>query len=376
MAVDLESLPEISFLETDPGVIESDGFAVYEAITGRSLSPGDPERLFIEALLFKIALLHQRVQEVAFLNLVAKSKRVALDHLGARVDCPRLKEAEASTTVRYMLAEARSEATIIPAGEKITPDSKVLFVLESALEIPAGQMSGDVRCVCEVAGAAGNGFVPGQISKMVKPLPYIASVANITTSSGGADEEKDDPYRVRIMAAPRSFSVAGPAKAYKWWAKTAHQDIVDVSYRSPTPGVSELRPLMKGGEQPSQEILDSVHAICGHDGIRPDTDSVVVAAPEQVSYGVAAQYWILKSNAVAAEAIKAAVEKAYDEWLVWQRSKLGRDIDPSELSHRLKKAGAKRVAVTLPEFIAVAAHQVAAEDSENCSLEFKGLEDE
>ena len=48
--------------------------------------------------------------------------------------------------------------------------------------------------------------------------------------------------------------------------------------------------------------------------------------------------------------IKAAVEKAAENYVVWQSSKIGRDIDPSELIRLMKNAGASRVSVSSPVF--------------------------
>lgn len=376
MTVDLSTLPELSFIETDATTIEAEGIALYETITDRTLSPGDPERLFIEALLYRLALAHQEIDHAAKMNLVAYAEKGYLDHLGARVDCTRLGDTAAATTFRFTLSEAVGEAVIIPAGTRGTPDNALMFASDDVLEIAAGETVGEVSATCETVGADGNGFVPGQISKLVDAVSYVASVTNTTTSAGGTDEEDNDRYRERVVEAPRSYSVAGPKHAYQWWAKTAHQDIIDVSYRSPNPGEVELRPLMTGGELPEQEIIDAVLDICASNSIRPDTDSVSVLAPESVSFQTSVSYWVSPDNAVTASAIQSAVEEAYAAWLVWQRSKLGRNIDPSELVHRLKAAGAGRVAVTLPVYTAVETYQVAVVDTENCTLTYVGLEDE
>ena len=376
MTVDLSTLPDLSFIEKDAAIIEADGIALYEAITGRTLSPGDPERLFVEALLYKIALLQQKIDHAAKMNLVAYAEGDHLDHLGARVDCTRLAATAAVTTFRFVLAAALTEAVTIPAGTRGTPDNALMFATDEALVIAAGETAGDVGASCTTVGADGNGFLAGQIAKLVDAVPYVAGVSNITMSAGGSDEERDDRCRERVAEAPRSYSVAGPKHAYRWWAKTAHQDIIDVSYRSPTPGVVELRPLMKGGELPAQEILDAVLDIVAADSIRPDTDSVAVLAPETVSYVATVSYWIAPGNAVTAIAIQAKVDAAHAEWLIWQRSKLGRNIDPSELVHRLKAAGAGRVSVTLPAYTTVEKHQVAVVDAANSTLTYEGLEDE
>ena len=45
-----------------------------------------------------------------------------------------------------------------------------------------------------------------------------------------------------------------------------------------------------------------------------------------------------------------AVTKAVEEFKTWERSKLGRDINPSVLIAKVIAAGAKRVEVTSPVF--------------------------
>ncbi|WP_285906826.1 baseplate assembly protein [Pseudodesulfovibrio pelocollis] len=376
MSVDLSSLPGISFVETDPARIEAEGMALYEAVTGRTLSPGDPERLFVEALLYRLSLAHQEIEHAARMNLVSFARGGHLDHLGAPVDCVRLPASAARTTVRFTLEGALGFAATIPAGTRLTPGGPLLFATDETLTIAPGQTEGLVGATCLTAGAAGNGFLPGQIAKLVDPQAYVAGAVNTTLSAGGADLEGDERYRVRIMDAPRAFSVAGPASAYIWWGRTAHQDIADISFRSPSPGQVELRPLMTGGALPDQEILDAVLAICGADTIRADTDHVSVLAPEPVPYQVAASYWISARDAAVSDRIQDAARAAFDGWLVWQRSRLGRDIDPSELVHRLKSAGVRRVAVTLPGFTPIERHQVAVEDAGHCALIYGGLEDE
>jgi len=43
------NLPEVSFAERDAATIEANIITIYEAVSGRQLSPGDPVRLIISA---------------------------------------------------------------------------------------------------------------------------------------------------------------------------------------------------------------------------------------------------------------------------------------------------------------------------------------
>ena len=53
------ALPEISFVETDTGNIESAIITTYEALAGRTLAQGDPIRLFL--LSIAAIIVQQRV---------------------------------------------------------------------------------------------------------------------------------------------------------------------------------------------------------------------------------------------------------------------------------------------------------------------------
>ena len=96
--------------------------------------------------------------------------------------------------------------------------------------------------------------------------------------------ETDDNYRQRIHLSPEKYSVAGPGGAYDYWAKSAHQDIIDVAVYSPEPGVVDVRPLMTGGELPDDEILDLVRTALDPEEVIPLTDTCQVLAPEVVTY--------------------------------------------------------------------------------------------
>lgn len=374
MMADLSSLPDIDFIEVDAEKITNDIIAVYEALADRSLYPGDPIRLFLTALAQLIIQQRVLINETAKQNLLRYATGDILDHIGIKDNVPRLEATAALTTMQFTLSAPLSSVTVIPAGTRVGPagGNGLYFETRAQLEIPIGATTGTVDAVCMSPGTIGNGFYPGQINVLIDPIPFVQGVSNLTVSSGGANEETDDAYRERIRIAPESFSVAGPDGAYKFFAMSASPLIVDVSVRKASPGVVEIRPLLQGGQLPDQEILDLVLAACSDRKERPLTDHVQVLAPEIVGYGLEVTYWLPTGTLEASK--KAAVEQAVEAYKTWQKSKLGRDIDPSELVARMKAAGAKRVVVTLPTYQEIEEYQVAVENA--VTVNYGGLEDD
>ena len=68
------------------------------------------------------------------------------------------------------------------------------------------------------------------------------------------------------------------------------------------------------------------------------------------------------------------MNKAVDDYITWQSSKIGRDINPDMLTAMVKVAGAKRVVITSPVFRAISGI-AKAELSGAPSVIYGGLED-
>ncbi|MCZ8520118.1 MULTISPECIES: baseplate assembly protein [Paenibacillus] len=362
MSGTLFDLPDIQF--TDPNVLETanDLITSFEAISDTKLYPADPVRLFFLSIAKRLVVQEAMIDTSAKANLLRYARKDFLDHLGAFSETTRLEATAAVTTMRFNVSQAQASAIPIPSGTRTVPEAKsgLYFEVVSPGSVPAGATHTDLLCRCALPGEAGNGYLPGQINRLVDPIPYISSVSNVTESSGGADRETDDMYRERIHEAPESFSVAGPDGAYKYWAKSASPQIIDVAVHTPSPGVVNIVPLLAGGESPSQELLDAVLAKCSDKKVRPLTDNVTASAPTDVEYSVSYTYWIESSRASEEAAIRQAVEAASEGYTTWQKSKLGRDINPSELIRRAMAAGAYRVDITAPVFQALAKTEKAA----------------
>lgn len=337
------------------------------------LAKGDPVRLFLESIAAIIVQQRILIDYTGKQNLLAYAEKDYLEHIGVLVGTDRLQATAAMTTFKIALSEARNQNIIIPAGTRATPGNDVFFATKEAVVVSTGELSIEVEAVCTEVGSKGNGYTPGQINKIVDPLPWVASIVNLTTSEGGSETEGDDPYRERIHQAPEQFSCAGPDGAYEYHAKRASALIHDVSVDSPCPCEVEIRPLLNNGEMPGQEIIDVVANILNTRNIRPLTDHVTVLAPEKLSYDIDLTYWIDKDDATNATAIKTAIDQAVNAYIAWQKEKLGRDLNPTELIYRLRSAGAKRVEVVNPVFTVVAKGQIAIMDA--LDVKFGGLED-
>lgn len=346
-------LPDIDFVTADKDAVQSVILSIYKSVTGRQLAQGDPVRLFVLVITNVVILLLNKINETGRQNLLKYADGINLDHIGILVGVSRIPAAGASTTVRATLSAPRSTITTIPAGTRITAGDNIFFATVGDIVILAGQTTATGPAICTTMGAGGNGYVAGELNTIVDPVPYVASIVNITTSQGGSDTEDDNRYRERIHNAPESFSCAGASGAYEFFAKKASTTIADVKVVSPAPGDVVIYPLLENGVLPEQEILSAVVAMCNQTHVRPLTDHVSAQTPGQKSYNINLTYYVNYADQTHASVIQQNVDKAVNEYVVWQRSAMGRDINPSELIRRVMEAGAKRVVVTAPVYTAV-----------------------
>lgn len=370
----LKNLEKLKFIDANPEEMEIHILETAERLLKRKLARADPLRLFllaIEALQIQQRLLFDKT---AKMNVLAYAKGGYLDHIGALVGTERISARPATATMKLTLSAVREQAVIIPKGARITAGDNIYFALNENTIIPAGELFVTASATCTESGQRGNGYLPGEINRIVDPVPFWAAASNTTKSEGGADVEDDEAYRERIHESPEKFSTAGPTLAYEYHAKSASVLISDVSVDSPAPGEVNVYPLMRGGVIPGSEILALVTEKVNDKRIRPLTDKVSVKAPERVTYDVDAVYYIDRRDATEAAAIQSRAEKAVQEFIMWQKERLGRDINPTELYYRLREAGVKRAEIKLPVFTATNRKQVAVADHVN--VRFGGVEDE
>lgn len=378
--IDLKTLPDIQFAEKDPETILNEMISGYEKAyyeqteENKKLYPGDPIRIFLYSQALKEIQLRQIIDFSAKQNLLKYSSGDYLNNLaafnGSRVT--RLEPGKATVTEKFVLSEPQSLIKTIPIGTRVSPGDRIYFESTENIDIPAGATEITLNMQCTQEGVIGNGFIPGQINILVDPLPWIESVANIDTSQGGSDLEEDDSFRERIWLSPESFSTAGPSGAYEYFAKQYNSGILDVSVDSPSPGVVDIRVLLDNGEIPTQTFIDELKEYLNDKNRRPLTDLLQVNAPTKVRYDIDLTYFILDSNSTAAASIQSKVNEAIENYKLWQKSKIGRAVNPSKLTADIVGAGAYRVEIRSPVFIQLNNTEVASEG--NVNVIYGGIE--
>lgn len=372
----LEKLPDINFAEKDTAVIEADVIAAFEATTGRRLFPGDPLRLLLLTFVKYLSLQRSIIDFSGKQNLIKYTSGEFLQNLSALVGTERLLPTAAGAKLKFTITTVLPNNITIIAGTRATPGGKIFFATDKDVEILAGETSAEVTATCTQIGEIGNGFLKGQVNQISDPFPFCNTVENIETTQGGSDIESEESLRERTWIRPESFSSAGPYGAYIYWAKTASQTIGDVSVVSPSPGVVEVIPLLRSGEIPEQSILDAVYKECNDGTRRPFTDYLIVRAPEKINYEIEFTYYISRSKSTNGLNIQSLVIEATSNFISWQKSALGRDLNPSELTRILMETGIKRVVVTKPEFTVLQYYQIAIAPPENVTMNYGGLEDD
>lgn len=186
------NLPDIEFFNKNPEDIERDILFFLEE-KGFTLSNADPRRKFVQSLVSYIALERNNLDYAIKQNLLAYAEDEHLDHQGEGMSTPRLEPKSASTIMEFTLEQERVSALTIEAGTLFLV-GETFFETSDTSVAPVGQNSIQVTAICTETGDIGNGYLPGEISTLVNPLPWVKSVKNVTTSNGGADLEENDSY--------------------------------------------------------------------------------------------------------------------------------------------------------------------------------------
>lgn len=342
---------DYEFVTTNSQEIESQIASIYTAITGRTATAG-PDRLFIQVISAIVLLCNVNINKAGNQNLPSRAEGVNLDAVAQLYfEKTRPTAQAAGVMMEFTISEAQDAPVVIPVGTRVSVDNgEIVFTTDSEVAIAPGETSKEVHATCVTTGTVGNGFKPGEIKTCVDPFPYYESCRNTDESDGGGDDADDEEFYQLLVASQDAYSSAGPIGAYAYFAKTVSQSIADVYVNSPLPGYVYIYVIMDDGKPAGEEIKSRVLATCSDDQLRPLTDHVVMHDPDIVNFDIDIKYYIPSGSGESAETISAAVQKAVNEYVKWQCSKMGRDIIPSKLIQLVMMAGAKRVEVTSPVY--------------------------
>ena len=377
----LKNLPDISFINNDTledtlnqlkGWYED----AYFNETGESISleAGDPEKLKLDAVGMLVHQVKEYIDFVGKQNLLKYATGAFLENITASLQIFRKKGSASTVTVRFRLSSLREETYIIPAGIRCATEDDMYFSVLENTEIPAGEQYADVKCVCETIGKDGDEYMPGEVNILVDNLPYIESVQNIDTSTGGVDPESDDALAERYLLAPSAFNAWGGEPYYTYHVKNSNGNIGDVIATSPEPCITNISFIMKDGSIPNDSEVEAVQKYLNDVCIREVCDKVTVKKPDSVGFEIDIKYYINESDRKNLLSVQEGVRNAVKEYAIWQVEKFGRDINPDMLSYLIMKAGVKRLVINKPEFTVLDQDQIAVCDGINIS--YGGLEDD
>ena len=367
----MNDLPQPQFVDRDPETITQELISQYEQLTGKTLQPGQYERLLIDVVAYRETLLRQQIQLGAEQNLLAYARFPMLDYLGAFYGVERQDARAAIAEIQFTTAQDRGSQVIVPAGTRVrSKDGKVDFATQDDLTVAASGASATVRATAQTAGEVGNGYRAGEVATLVDPVTGITEARNVSVTFGGAPEESDARLRARIQEAPERLTVAGSSGAYRWHAISAHQDILDASVTSPEPGKVRVCVLEKDG-LPDQGMLDLVEGALSDERVRPLTDLVEVVAPARVGFTIDATLTLYRG--ADADAAREEARKAAEAWATRTRGRLGRDIVPSQIVATMSVGGVYDVQLASPTWRVLAADEWG--DCEGVSVQVGGVSD-
>lgn len=344
--------PDYQFVSTDTNELISDLVAGYESITGVTVLPASPEKLFIQWV--ASIILQERVWNnyTGNQNIPSRASGENLDALSELFyGTARPAAQSAVCTMRCYISEAQATSILVPVGTRVTDGgSNLIWETVEDAYVPIGDTYIDVRAKCQTAGTVGNGYAIGQINTAVDLYDYYSGCSNITVSDGGADEATDEEFYELMRSGMDGYSCAGSVGGYIYFAKRVSTEIADVVANTPSDGRIALYVLMEDGSIAGDEIKSAVLAASSADTVRPLTDYVTVEDPETVSYDIALTYYIQQDSAASSANIEAAVRAAVDQYVSWQSGKLGRDINPDKLREYLSTTGIKRIVLHSPSY--------------------------
>lgn len=176
------------------------------------------EKAFLRVLAVMQALGHTGLMKYAayqaLQNLALTAKKKDLDRIGAEFSVVRKPAEAAIISVDITGVDGKT----IPAGWLFSGASNgVLYAVDSSVIIAGG--TANFSATAATPGVLGN-LNSTDILNIVTPIAGVATTAIVDSlTNTGTEEETDDAYRLRVLAAQRLTTGGGNNADYKVWAE-------------------------------------------------------------------------------------------------------------------------------------------------------------
>ncbi|MCE8015914.1 baseplate assembly protein [Halomonas sp. MCCC 1A17488] len=160
--------------------------------------------------------------------------------------------------------------------------------------------------------------------------------------------EPDEDLRLRGPEAFEGLSVAGPTRAYEFYARSADGRVADARAISPAPCEALVTVLSRlgNGEAP-QDLLDIVEAALTPEDIRPVGDRVTAQSADIAEFAIQAVLHLHAGYGPEQELILAAAQRRASDYAAALR-KLGFSVYTDAIEAALHVEGVKHVELVSP----------------------------
>lgn len=205
-----------------------------------------------------------------------------LDFIAQFFDVFRLTGEKPTASATFTINTVLGYDYVLEAGAELLNNDGSISVLISTITIPSGSIeaSGIIELQIETAQSS------AAVSSIMIPRPYLKSVVQTTTFSGGSDTETDEEMRDRIKLSFEEVTTAGSVSSYRAHALKADERIDDVAVLSTIPGVVDV--VLHSLSSVDAAMISRAYTALSADTARPLCDTVQVRAATVTNYTVTA----------------------------------------------------------------------------------------
>lgn len=244
----------------------------------------------------KAELTQVKLQHILKLAFPQTSYGIYLDYLGETKG----EERNPPTKATGYIEITGAPTTYIPKGtvfltEATKDQPSIEYIAIEGKEIDETGKA-RVKLECTTPGVIGN-IAINTITLLGQPITGIKSITNIEPFTGGTDEEDDESYRERVIAAYEE-SLSGSDRDYIRWAKQipgVGQAYIIPEWEGPGTGTTKILIMDANGQPANESLIEKVQnhiappIKINRGGLAPVNASVTVAAPEVVLINISAE---------------------------------------------------------------------------------------